>query len=701
MTTIVRIILLVALFVPPCGANGLWAQTPEVRTKFMSSSTVDSCYAWPADRTVRVVVKGETEKLVGYIGRQGGEVVSRTASIVTALMRVGTLRELAKLPETELIDLGWRKFEPPLQRNSSIEGENDSSVSYAPLPLHVVPPAERRYAVEQSGMEDVANVRYPLQRRYDGEGVLVGIIENGLLDFRHPDFLNADGTSRFVSIWDQSTEGNPPSGYGYGKLWSPEDLNREIRGETRNYREGPEVFHVTAVAGIATGNGNAVGKYCGVAPAARLVHVDMLPSSANLIDALHYIYSVADSLGLPCVVAMAYEVAQDYCDGADPASIAVTEMVSEKPGRIFVAAAGNNSHIRRHYQVTNAAGEKREIWLRCIPSLAYFDPDPVYHHYALLPTDTGKSVRLRFGVALYDDEDRVPVRGEMIPFSARLDISSLLRNGPTLLAVTGGMPADTLYTIMPHLHRRSDSTFGLDLAIRDRTGGMYGKDGLHTLLRIEVEGEGSYEGWNQFFLMDADYLKDRSIFPPDILHADHFNTVNAPANAEGGISVGCFWNRVDFVDVEGRPFRYPPSALRDDDEPPPLPGYLMHTTQTGICRDGRCLPTALAPGNGVPTAIPLAMRGMNDSLFPILDGGLHTVFTGTSSATPVLCGAAALYLQKYPTATAGEFRQALMETSYGDVYTGTVPNERAGYGKIDIFRLLCGEDCEKIEHAGW
>ena len=42
-----------------------------------------------------------------------------------------------------------------------------------------------------------------------GEGVLVGIIDVGGFDFAHPDFLDADGGTRFVRIWDQGGDTRP------------------------------------------------------------------------------------------------------------------------------------------------------------------------------------------------------------------------------------------------------------------------------------------------------------------------------------------------------------------------------------------------------------------------------------------------------------------------------------------------------------
>ena len=51
-----------------------------------------------------------------------------------------------------------------------------------------------------------------------GRGVIVGIIDTGI-DYRHPAFMNNDRTSRILSIWDQTVDGTPPSGFTFGSVY--------------------------------------------------------------------------------------------------------------------------------------------------------------------------------------------------------------------------------------------------------------------------------------------------------------------------------------------------------------------------------------------------------------------------------------------------------------------------------------------------
>ena len=48
-----------------------------------------------------------------------------------------------------------------------------------------------------------------------GKGILIACIDSGV-DYTHPDFRNADGSTRILRLWDQTIPGNPPKGYRIG-----------------------------------------------------------------------------------------------------------------------------------------------------------------------------------------------------------------------------------------------------------------------------------------------------------------------------------------------------------------------------------------------------------------------------------------------------------------------------------------------------
>lgn len=61
----------------------------------------------------------------------------------------------------------------------------------------------------------------------------------------------------------------------------------------------------------------------------------------------------------------------------------------------------------------------------------------------------------------------------------------------------------------------------------------------------------------------------------------------------------------------------------------------------------------------------------------------YGIFSGTSAAAPHVVGTVALMLQYDPSLTHGQIRQILWQTAITDSYTGTVPNIKWGYGKLN------------------
>lgn len=66
-------------------------------------------------------------------------------------------------------------------------------------------------------------------------------------------------------------------------------------------------------------------------------------------------------------------------------------------------------------------------------------------------------------------------------------------------------------------------------------------------------------------------------------------------------------------------------------------------------------------------------------------------FGGTSGSSPHVAGAAALLLQSDPSMTGDQVRQRLVDTASVDDFTGDVPNDDFGFGKVDALRAITGE----------
>ena len=176
---------------------------------------------------------------------------------------------------------------------------------------YIEKPKRLSFAVDQGRAASCMNGLSRAPLGLTGKGVLLAIIDSGI-DYTHPDFRNADGTTRLLALWDQTIEGMPPKGYRIGTEFTREELNQSLRENRVLSRDLSG--HGTAVAGIAAGNGRASkGKYRGVAPESELLVVklgiprpDSFPRTTELIQGVDYAVRKALELSMPLVINLSF-----------------------------------------------------------------------------------------------------------------------------------------------------------------------------------------------------------------------------------------------------------------------------------------------------------------------------------------------------------------------------------------------------------
>src|SRR4051794_34846071 len=66
---------------------------------------------------------------------------------------------------------------------------------------------------------------------HHGRGVIVGLIDSGI-DYQHPAFRNADGTTRILRIWDQRLQPlaaeHSPAGFNFGVEYTAADIDAAL-----------------------------------------------------------------------------------------------------------------------------------------------------------------------------------------------------------------------------------------------------------------------------------------------------------------------------------------------------------------------------------------------------------------------------------------------------------------------------------------
>ncbi len=126
-----------------------------------------------------------------------------------------------------------------------------------------------------------------------------------------------------------------------------------------------------------------------------------------------------------------------------------------------------------------------------------------------------------------------------------------------------------------------------------------------------------------------------------------------------------------------------------------IAGNLSPESSSGPTRDLRQKPDVSATGNNVAAPMCLFYQNYYLQFNPtvVAQGSFHIQSGGTSAASPVVAGLAALYLQKNPNATNREIINAVRNCAYEDNYTGAaLPHPRWGFGKLDgKATLLCNE----------
>jgi subtilisin family serine protease len=147
-----------------------------------------------------------------------------------------------------------------------------------------------------------------------GEGVIIAVIDSGI-DYFLPEFIDENGETRIIAIWDQSlTPGNgmsPPKGYSEGVLYTRKMINEALK---LGRREGMAKVPVTDTSGHGTAvAGVAAGTYMGVAPKAEILVVklgkslnDSFPKTTQLMRGIDYAIRTGVSLNKPVSINISF-----------------------------------------------------------------------------------------------------------------------------------------------------------------------------------------------------------------------------------------------------------------------------------------------------------------------------------------------------------------------------------------------------------
>lgn len=198
-----------------------------------------------------------------------------------------------------------------------------------------------------------------------GRNVIIGIIDTGIR-YQLDSFRRSDGSTRILSIWDQTNQqGMPPDGFDYGTEFTEEEINFNLEsgGELL---VTDETGHGTKVAGVAGGYDRNTG-FLGAAPDASFLVVKLkqakeylrdfyqIPSNVpcfqetDIMLALQYLDRMADELNRPLVTCIALGTTMGAHDGTSLLAYYVNEL-ARKRKRCIVIGGGNEGNSAGHYE---------------------------------------------------------------------------------------------------------------------------------------------------------------------------------------------------------------------------------------------------------------------------------------------------------------------------------------------------------------
>ena len=403
------------------------------------------------------------------------------------------------------------------------------------------------------------------------------------IDYFHPAFRDEEGNTRIAYLWDQSaseaqSEGRTPAGYGFGAQYSRADINEALQAGSR--AEGERLVpvsdrgsgHGTSVAGVAAGNGaGSLGRrYRGVAIESELIVVRLGRSDQDFAGTTEVMegldYVVQKAIELQMPVAVNLSFGNN--NGAHDGQSLFENYITELNGvwKNVIAVASGNEGDARHHAQVQLEDSEASL------------------SFAIGPNERSMSLQIW---KQFSDDFQIQIES---PSGQRVSVIREEENaisynlgGNKLLTFYGSpTPYTTSQEIFVEWIPRGAQTFvetGIWKVIFTPESI---KDGTVNLWLPTIEAVGLSTGF---------------------LTPEPETTLTVPSAARNVITVGAYRSEIDsMASFSGR----------------------------GNTTDRRYMPTLVAPGVGITTAIP---------------GGGYGSRTGTSIAAPFVTGSAALMME--------------------------------------------------------
>ena len=505
----------------------------------------------------------------------------------------------------------------------------------APQPLRPALDAARR----ATGADATDEGRgFPSASR--GAGALIAIYDSGV-DLTHPDLRQVGGPSRVLGLWDQDGDGPAPAA-GFGRECEPTQLLADQCDAT------DVLGHGTTVLAVAASNGP---EFRGVAPDADLVVV-RASSFDELVPAMAYAADFAAAVGRPMVFNLALTGHQGPHDGTSLEAQAI-----DAYAHAVIAAAGNEGALPIHATAALTGGSTTTALLR-FDALLRPQPRQATVEVWGPPGVDGFEVALE----LRRLDGSVAVQTAHIAPGAPGRTDVIDANGQPL--ITADLDASAGRTPS---NDRASVRVGLDVQNWEDPPVGFG------WIAIRVSGNGTFHLWVDSPATEPSPIRfeTEARFAGQTL-GDNEITVSEPATASAAVSVGAFTTRAQFSLSDGSPLTF-------DDEVDELAAFTSRGPSLNPDATGP-KPDMTAPGQYI-----IAARSRDVSAEEeVTLSSLYRIAAGTSFASALTAGAAAVLLGERPELTPEQIKRALVDNASAPPRT----DERWGAGRLDVSAAL-------------
>ncbi len=502
-----------------------------------------------------------------------------------------------------------------------------------------------------------------------GAGVLVAVLDSGI-DYKLAEFRDNAGNTRIGYLWDQTLrpteEYRPPEGFSVGIEFTAEEINAALAAEG----PGPQFSllptvdtsgHGTAVAGIAVGSS---ARYRGVAVGAELLVVKLgvadslgFPRTTEIMRAVTYAVRKAVELQMPLVVNLSFGNTYGAHDGSSLLE-RFLDNAAEIGRTVICVGSGNEGANGGHVagslipsvggggSVGGAAGSADGGALAGGGGGTARGTGYLTAEIELAVAQYERSLNIQLWKN-YSDVYRIYLRS---PGGREAELPFGIEGGKFTLRLE---QTDILVYLGEPLPYSTAQEIYLDLF---PVGRPYINSGVWTIRLAPVEVvTGNY----YLYLPSSAVRSEGTGFyrpTPEV-------TLTIPSTAAKVVTVGAYDSNFDaYADFSGR-------------------GYADTGRTIGVAMSGLAKPDLVAPGVNV--------------LAPDIYGGYNPV-TGTSFATPIVSGSAALLMEwgivrgNDPFLYGEKVKAYLRKGARPLRGEADVPNDRVGWGALCVSDSLPG-----------